>query len=1510
MSKVFLSHSSHDDATVRALQQALADLGEALWIDSRELRGGDPLGSAIRAAIESAAGFAVLVSPHALQSKRVLAELRHAIQVQRSRQGAATRYPVVSLALDGTPLGEWEAEFGDEPIYVGIDNRPNGIESALNAMLVALHWRAPTDRLPMPRPQTGPLEELVLELTGLGVQEVQPGVPRPSATARLIYRPADPTRPPIPSADTWPLIAPLGPIETEDLRWYLEKYAVWPSTYFADRARRVEAGLIDWGRDLHRAALPPEHATDVLKAWSATAPHAGRRFSVHLEERGRPAREDTGAGRPGSESASALLALPWELLHDGTGFLFQGTRPTRVRRRLPNPQDKDPQDTDPARGQPLAAAPIRLLLVVARPQDEACGYIDHRASALPLVETMEALGGLVDLRLLEPPTLPALSAELKRAYDAGTPYHCVHFDGHGLYDRQVGLGALCFEDPRDRDRPDGRRHLLVHTDTLGPLLRDHRIPLVFLDACQSAQAQDASESVASGLLKVGVGSVVAMNHSVLVETARRFVLRFYQGLAEGKRVGDAMLDGQRGLKDDDFRGQVFGTGELRLADWFVPVLYQGQADPPLFAPAALARLVPQVREDLRTILKARLGALPDPPETGFVGRSRDLLALERMLRPRAAGAPKPERWALIRGQGGEGKTALACELARWLVRSGQVRRAAFVSVENHTHAAAVLDALGHQLVGKSYSVAALGAPHPSAATAGDPLQDLEQAILPIERALAEHPTLLVIDNLESILPPPYLAQESPQALREDARDALTAILALCDRLLGNGQTRLLFTSRETLPAPFAAERRCRELERLAPEDAVRLIERALEGSRDHGPGAADDADDATRESIDALVEAVHGHARTLALLAPSLRALGVERTRARLADLMAEMDRRYPLSLGPGSRERSVFASVELSLERLAPANRERAAVLGVFHGGVDLDMLRHLTGWEQADCAALAEDLIRTGLATADPYNHLTLNPALCPSLRGRLGPAELDTLTERWVESMGQYVAFLVQQYDRQTEITATLTGLEIPNLLALLDRVQGAEEAEATIGLSTSLYQLLQRLGRPRLLARIGQARDAAAQALARAPGDAWTHARFEAERTRIEQQWAGGRLREALAGAEALLRRARTAGESAYPGADYHLGVACFLLARIHKTAGGSERALPLLDEARQWFETIVRDRSDRGAEGMASTCITERGSCLLYLGRLDESAAAFDAAIALDERSGAERDVAVGKGQLGTVRLQQRRYPEALAAYAEARERFTRLDEPGSVAVIWHQTGMAYQESGNPEPAEDAYRRSLTIKVRLGDTAGQASTLGQLGNLYNDVLNRPEDAAAFYRQSADLRVRIGDTAKEGLVRSNLANTLRRLRRLDEARREIQRAIECYAQFGHAVEPWTAWAILAAIETDAGNPDPAAAARSKAVGAYLDYRRAGGENHLPQGRIALAVTEQLRSDDPAQARALLAELARDPNLPEWLRPFLQPLDGLCTGRRDPGLAQTPGLDYTMSAELLLLIETLPP
>ena len=115
----------------------------------------------------------------------------------------------------------------------------------------------------------------------------------------------------------------------------------------------------------------------------------------------------------------------------------------------------------------------------------------------------------------------------------------------------------------------------------------------------------------------------------------------------------------------------------------------------------------------------QLGQLPPPPAHTFVGRSRMLLYLERLL--------QQESYAVIRGSGGMGKTVLAVELTRWLVRSGRFQRAAFVSVEpqNVQDVMGVLDAIGRQLV-PQYTAAQYG-------------EDLDAALQPLERALRDFP---------------------------------------------------------------------------------------------------------------------------------------------------------------------------------------------------------------------------------------------------------------------------------------------------------------------------------------------------------------------------------------------------------------------------------------------------------------------------------------------------------------------------------------------------------------------------------------------------------------------------------------------------------------------------------------------------------------------------------------------------------------------------------------------------
>jgi hypothetical protein len=1054
---VFISHASADDVFVRELRQALDGFNIPVWVDSRNLRGGNALAPAIAEAIAQARHVLAVLSPQTINSSWVRREIRQALAIQQQRQ--AEGYRVIPLLLPGIEPTALESWFEEEPLAVPISLTVTGLSEALPAILAALGERLPDDRQPVAKVVASPVEDLLLELRDPHLHMLE-GKRQVTATATLIYTPASAITRRVESR-RFTFTAPLGPIEMDELRWYLERFYVWPIGVFQERAAHLEAQLPQWGEQLYQAVMATPSAQEALHAWQHAVDGAERRFSV-LVDGDLPDGSDPEAQAVAREAATVLLALPWELLHDGRSYLFQGQHAVRVRRRLPNRYAQRPRVTD---------LPIRILLVSPRPENAHTGYIDHRISALPLVEAVERLGKLAELTVLTPPTLPALQQALQRAAAANAPFDVVHFDGHGVYDRYHGLGGLCFEDPRDQQKLHERDLAFVDAKEMAALVREHRIPLVFLEACQSAHAEvDPTASVAAKLLEEGVTSVVAMSHSVLVETAHRFVQTFYARLAEGARVGQAMLSGQQALYGDTYRGKIMGAGDLRLRDWFVPVLYQEEDDPQLVT-ALLPEAVRSLQAQQRRL---RLGALPDPPSHQFQGRSRDLLTLERLLHD--------QPYAVIRGQGGMGKTTLAVELARWLVRTGRFERVAFVSLEAVSEARAVLDSLGRQLLpeGDNWSVAQYS--------------DLRQALQLVQRALAEYPTLLVLDNMESVLPD---ATGSTQLV------SVAELFDVCQKLLrAHPATRLLFTSREALPAPFAQRRSDQVLEALDRDDAIALVAQVLanEGAT---PLASDEG--RTPQEITDLVEAVNRHPRALVLLAQEVARRGVRATTETLRELMATLHARYP-----EDREQSLFASVELSLRRLAPEVRAQLQPLAVFHGGAQLFVWGHMLGAEEETVRSLAQAVIGVGLGTYMDHGHLCLDPALALYLLRELPHAEQASLRASWAEGMAILVGFLCLERDQNTTLAAQLTLLELPNLLAWLGWGQEHEPPEQVVNNADSVEMLIARLGRPDAMARATAVREHAARALT-----GWNNASFNAARSQIDRLLERGDLPGALA-----------------------------------------------------------------------------------------------------------------------------------------------------------------------------------------------------------------------------------------------------------------------------------------------------------------------------------------------------------------------------------------------------------
>ena len=285
----------------------------------------------------------------------------------------------------------------------------------------------------------------------------------------------------------------------------------------------------------------PSAVLDALKAWGEQAFAAlfgeratGRLFDAATSEEYSDLHLQISSDEPG------VLYWPWEALRDPEAGVL--SRTCQVERRLnrlrdPNPiSDKLPRDC------------VNILLVTARPYEADVRY---RSISRPLVDQIERLKLPAAVTILRPPTFAQLRAHLHERPDH---YHILHFDGHGSYGANVahdhphalalrGLqGQLVFED--DNGAPDPQT-----AEVLSELLRNTRVPVVVLNACQSAmvdsRADDAFASVAAGLLRSGVRSVLAMAYSLYVSGDQQFLPAFYRQLFASGNVADATRAGRQ-----------------------------------------------------------------------------------------------------------------------------------------------------------------------------------------------------------------------------------------------------------------------------------------------------------------------------------------------------------------------------------------------------------------------------------------------------------------------------------------------------------------------------------------------------------------------------------------------------------------------------------------------------------------------------------------------------------------------------------------------------------------------------------------------------------------------------------------------------------------------------------------------------------------------------------------------------------------------------------------------------
>ena len=215
---IFISHSSKDDDFVNALREALEELSLVVWDDARKLRGGDKIEEQVVEAIEDARQFIAVLSTNAINSPWVLKEIQKALEVERHRKDRG--YSVIPILLPGIEPSALSLWFDEEPVAIRVEIKAGGLSEALPEILAALGERLPTGRQRIKEVAPRPVEELILGLSHLKIEE-KDGKRRAQAEAQLVYEPADKRAREVKSRP-FSFTAPLGVIEAEDLRWYLE----------------------------------------------------------------------------------------------------------------------------------------------------------------------------------------------------------------------------------------------------------------------------------------------------------------------------------------------------------------------------------------------------------------------------------------------------------------------------------------------------------------------------------------------------------------------------------------------------------------------------------------------------------------------------------------------------------------------------------------------------------------------------------------------------------------------------------------------------------------------------------------------------------------------------------------------------------------------------------------------------------------------------------------------------------------------------------------------------------------------------------------------------------------------------------------------------------------------------------------------------------------------------------------------------------------------------------------
>jgi hypothetical protein len=299
--------------------------------------------------------------------------------------------------------------------------------------------------------------------------------------------------------------------------------------------------------------------------------------------------------------------LPWELLFDREAAEFMALSADKALFRLIRGQTTANTATRPASIAILAAAP--------RDQDP----LDVGRELFPLQKALRRA------RLRASVEKAATRRSLNELIENKKP-GILHFIGHGRY--QGGQGAIALHSE------SGDTDWLSESDLSIALMGCNHVGLVTLNACETGTSERANTFMGLGarLAQTRVPAVVAMQYRVRDRSAAWFSEAFYQQLAQGRTVPEAVQAARKQLalelgagERDAFAPILYARGEaVRFAAGPGPAQAPGLAVPSIPSPTPHLILPPRTLELLEQALSAP-GALLLSAEGGYgkteIGRS-------------------------------------------------------------------------------------------------------------------------------------------------------------------------------------------------------------------------------------------------------------------------------------------------------------------------------------------------------------------------------------------------------------------------------------------------------------------------------------------------------------------------------------------------------------------------------------------------------------------------------------------------------------------------------------------------------------------------------------------------------------------------------------------------------------------------------------------------------------------------------------------------------------------------